>query len=332
MVCKKCGNELEGNLAFCNKCGAKVKQNNKCNYYDEIIDIENIIPEDININMLLSRSENEETISLESVVGHQLKMYGYEAKDAYYVICAFDEKYPNDFIKFKEIEKKYTKIYSELRNTTSEDEYESKRRTIEICEKIELHNITLLMLRKIEENWKSLIKLADNLIKNRKIRNNEIENEKMDRNNRILNIIIIGGIILIGVMFLINNYIGKTNSGSGDIESIQSLAIKTSILMLLILAVSIGVYLIPTFVACKKKHPYTVGIVLIDIFLGWSLIGWVGALVWACCVPNQKQSVVVREVNQTNRYDDIKKLQELKESGAITEDEFNFEKAKILNK
>lgn len=340
MVCKKCGNELKENMAFCNKCGAKVKQGNKYNYYDEIIDIENLVPEDIDINMLLSRNEEEGTISLENVVGQNLKRYGYKSDDAYYVICAFDEKYPNDFIKFKEIEKKYSKIYSELKNTASEGEYESKRRTIEVCRKIELHNITLLMLHKIEDNWKSLIKFADNLIKNGETNNKKIDgektdNEKLKKENRILNIIIIGGIVLIVVIFLIINYAGKTNSVSSEIQGLENaskMVICTMILMLVIFAIAICVYLIPTFVACKKKHPYTTGIVLINIFLGWILIGWVGALVWACCVPGKKQSVVVREVNQTNKYDDIKKLQELKDMGAITEEEFDFEKAKILNK
>lgn len=327
MVCKKCGNELKGNMAFCNKCGSKVKQDTRCNYYNQIIDIKNVILENVNTNMLLSRNGKEGTIPLENVVGQNLKKYGYRAKDAYYMICAFDEKYPRDFVKYHEIEKKYAKIYSELKNTTSEDEYESKKRTTEICEKIELHNITLSMLHKIEENWNSLIKLADSIIENKDTTN---ENE-----NRRLNIIIIGGIILIVIVMLIINYADKVNSRSNDMQSIESMvgsAIITGLLAALIIAVSIGVYLMPTFVACRKKHPYTVGIVLIDIFLGWSLIGWVGALVWACCVPDQKQSVVVREMNQINKYDDIKKLQELKESGAITEEEFDFEKAKILNK
>lgn len=40
-------------------------------------------------------------------------------------------------------------------------------------------------------------------------------------------------------------------------------------------------YLLPTFEAWKKGHPNLTAIALVNIFLGWSLIGWVGAVVWA---------------------------------------------------
>ena len=40
-------------------------------------------------------------------------------------------------------------------------------------------------------------------------------------------------------------------------------------------------YLLPTIIAVRSKHPYESGVVILNIFLGWTLIGWVGALVWA---------------------------------------------------
>jgi hypothetical protein len=48
-----------------------------------------------------------------------------------------------------------------------------------------------------------------------------------------------------------------------------------------ILAVlGIGIlYFIPSIVAINKKHKQ--GILTLNLFLGWTLIGWVGALVWA---------------------------------------------------
>lgn len=42
-----------------------------------------------------------------------------------------------------------------------------------------------------------------------------------------------------------------------------------------------ALYLLPTFEAWKKNHPDLKAIALVNIFLGWSLIGWVVSIVWA---------------------------------------------------
>jgi hypothetical protein len=52
-------------------------------------------------------------------------------------------------------------------------------------------------------------------------------------------------------------------------------------LILLIIIVSIAVYLIPTFIAFKRGKANKGAVLAINLFLGWSLIGWVVALVWA---------------------------------------------------
>jgi hypothetical protein len=40
-------------------------------------------------------------------------------------------------------------------------------------------------------------------------------------------------------------------------------------------------YFLPTFVAIVRKHPNMAAIIILNIALGWTLIGWVGALVWS---------------------------------------------------
>lgn len=40
-------------------------------------------------------------------------------------------------------------------------------------------------------------------------------------------------------------------------------------------------YAIPTIVACVKKHPARDGIAVVNLILGWTLLGWVAALAWA---------------------------------------------------
>ncbi|WP_374328680.1 superinfection immunity protein [Azonexus sp.] len=42
-----------------------------------------------------------------------------------------------------------------------------------------------------------------------------------------------------------------------------------------------ALYFLPTFEAWKKSHPNLTAISLVNLFLGWSLLGWVVAVVWA---------------------------------------------------
>jgi uncharacterized membrane protein len=40
-------------------------------------------------------------------------------------------------------------------------------------------------------------------------------------------------------------------------------------------------YMLPTFEAWKKKHKNLSSIAILNIFLGWSVLGWVAAVIWA---------------------------------------------------
>lgn len=41
------------------------------------------------------------------------------------------------------------------------------------------------------------------------------------------------------------------------------------------------VYLIPAVIAFQREHVQRIPITVLNIFLGWTFIGWIGALVWA---------------------------------------------------
>ncbi|MBE6915841.1 MAG: superinfection immunity protein [Ruminococcaceae bacterium] len=47
------------------------------------------------------------------------------------------------------------------------------------------------------------------------------------------------------------------------------------------IAVALAVYFIPSIVAWRKNHIQTTAIILLNVFLGWTFIGWVVALIWA---------------------------------------------------
>ena len=40
-------------------------------------------------------------------------------------------------------------------------------------------------------------------------------------------------------------------------------------------------YFIPSIIAGARGHHQTVAIVVLNLFLGWTFLGWVAALVWA---------------------------------------------------
>jgi Superinfection immunity protein len=61
------------------------------------------------------------------------------------------------------------------------------------------------------------------------------------------------------------------------------------IIRLLLWLIMLGIYLIPTLVARCQEHHQLYAIGVLNLLLGWTLVGWIGALVWAFkSLPNQK--------------------------------------------
>lgn len=55
----------------------------------------------------------------------------------------------------------------------------------------------------------------------------------------------------------------------------------------LILAVLVAVYFLPGLVAYKRDHQNAASIMLLNLFLGWTLLGWVCALIWSASAKKQ---------------------------------------------
>jgi hypothetical protein len=49
-------------------------------------------------------------------------------------------------------------------------------------------------------------------------------------------------------------------------------------------------YFFPTLVAVLRRHRNALAIGLLNLFLGWTVIGWVGALVWAATAQPELQA------------------------------------------
>lgn len=112
-------------------------------------------------------------------------------------------------------------------------------------------------------------------------------------------------------------------------------------------------YFLPTILAVIRRKSSAVGIFLLNLFLGWTLIGWIGALIWALSSdrvasptvivhnapppPSSPTShgytnVTIRKPapTQQDKIDQLRQLKQLLDEGVLTEAEFNRQKAEIL--
>ena len=95
---------------------------------------------------------------------------------------------------------------------------------------------------------------------------------------------------------------------------------------ILILAVlAIIAYFIPSIIGLKRKIRNKEILVIVNLLCGWTCVGWILCLIWSIT----EQTTSVKKIEE-DKYTEIIKLQELKERGALTEEEFTNEKTKLL--
>ena len=61
-----------------------------------------------------------------------------------------------------------------------------------------------------------------------------------------------------------------------------------------LLLISAALYFTPLWVALGRSHRQTLSIGLLNFFLGWTIVGWVIALVWSAAAKPQPQMVIVQ--------------------------------------
>ena len=54
------------------------------------------------------------------------------------------------------------------------------------------------------------------------------------------------------------------------------------VFFLVFILILLPIYFIPSYIAFKKQKLQTTAIIVLNVFLGWTFLGWVVALVWAC--------------------------------------------------
>ena len=50
----------------------------------------------------------------------------------------------------------------------------------------------------------------------------------------------------------------------------------------IIIAIFLLIYFMPAIVAGSRDHPQGLAIFMLNLLLGWTALGWVAAIVWAC--------------------------------------------------
>ncbi|MCO5278017.1 MAG: superinfection immunity protein [Saprospiraceae bacterium] len=113
---------------------------------------------------------------------------------------------------------------------------------------------------------------------------------------------------------------------------------------LIIIAISFAVYFLPSIVGRNKEN--SASIILLNLFLGWTFVGWVVALVWATSKDDNtkhyllkiqaEQRDTLHKISDKNTNisisvsDEIRKLNDLKNQGLISEEEFEQLRKKLL--
>lgn len=61
------------------------------------------------------------------------------------------------------------------------------------------------------------------------------------------------------------------------------------------IAFILGIYFLPDWVAQSRGHPNRGSIFVLNLFLGWTFLGWVAALIWANSYieKNKRQKTVL---------------------------------------
>ena len=99
---------------------------------------------------------------------------------------------------------------------------------------------------------------------------------------------------------------------------------------IIILIVGLAIYFIPSWIG--YNHRNIGSIFILNLLLGWTLIGWIVAFIWAVSNDSKPQPIVFKNEIKTSNSDELIKLKKLFDEGVLTKDEFEIEKNKVLKK
>ncbi|WP_342647248.1 superinfection immunity protein [Mucilaginibacter sp. CSA2-8R] len=104
-------------------------------------------------------------------------------------------------------------------------------------------------------------------------------------------------------------------------------------MIIIFFVIGLVVYFIPAFVGRNKRD--RMGITLLNLFLGWSILGWIGALIWAVTSERKDAPMIYHNPFQpvatpASNTEQLMEYKKLLDAGAITQEEFDQQKLKLL--
>jgi hypothetical protein len=108
-----------------------------------------------------------------------------------------------------------------------------------------------------------------------------------------------------------------------------------------------ALYFLPLYEAWSGKKAHLTSIALLNTLLGWTIVGWVGALIWAVTAARDdaqasqvteelRQEVLsdtartIAPAEQKTTGDELERLASLLERNLLTREEFEAQKQKLL--
>lgn len=76
--------------------------------------------------------------------------------------------------------------------------------------------------------------------------------------------------VILGAIALLSEDVAERDFGATDI-----------LVGLVLLVVAAVFYMLPALIAVQRKHRQALPLAIINFFLGWTYVGWVGCLAWA---------------------------------------------------
>ena len=105
------------------------------------------------------------------------------------------------------------------------------------------------------------------------------------------------------------------------------------VFILILIALIFFLYFIPTFVAFSRHHQFKWIIFLINLFTGFTFVGWIGALIWAFIDTGQNTKVYIQPASNNPQFSiasELEKLTVLRDNGDISNLEYKELKYKLL--
>ncbi|MBG8556154.1 superinfection immunity protein [Hymenobacter guriensis] len=97
-------------------------------------------------------------------------------------------------------------------------------------------------------------------------------------------------------------------------------------------AIAFGIYFLPAIIG--RNHRQSGSIALLNLLLGWTIIGWIAALIWSVSTPTP---VIVQQAPPAPKEnpsvaDELLKLSQLRDTGVLSEEEYQQQRTKALSR